>query len=325
MGGSSSDTASITSSYVEIPDVHVTVERGLPAPANDRQAVEIPDAHGAGEHGSSAPANIYPAVEMPADHAAGEPRSPAPTIKPQASSPADPTTLEGQRKGAILMVKRQSSRFGHSKLAVVGDLVTVVAHFSVLDAGIKSIRTGLTGVLEWDQVLPVPYDGKCSCITQGCPCIYETFEEFSRRCPTKAAEFQKNAAAGKKEPSSAFKPSATKQQQATPIEAADPMTLAGQTAGAILQVKQKPYRPNGFGPVLHVDVGDFVKYISSVDDEWGKVLVKNVRTQKGGYLRWESFKPVNMRTMCSCRLKYCYCAYEDHKASEKYCGAKPAS
>ena len=123
----------------------------------------------------------------------------------------------------------------------------------------------------------------------------------------------------------ASKPSATKQQQATPIEAADPMTLAGQTAGAILQVKQKPFQPNGFGPVVHVEVGDVVKYISSVNDEWGKVLVKNLRTQKGGYLRWESFKPVNTRMMCSCPLRSCNCVYEHHKASEKYCGAKPAS
>lgn len=113
-----------------------------------------------------------------------------------------------------------------------------------------------------------------------------------------------------------------KTEQDKPPEVCDPLTIAGQTPGAVLAVKHHAHHPPDFGPILEVEIGDRCIYLEACEHGWGKVKVKNVRTGKEGFLRWETFKPVSTRVRCSCHKAYCYCEYEDFEKSWDYCETK---
>lgn len=96
----------------------------------------------------------------------------------------DAATFEGQQIGVILQVKRAVKATGlRPPLAKVGDYVEVLAHFNVNQAEVKNIRTGMSGTVDWENLLPVPYDEKCGCLIGGCRCIYETWQAYSARRP----------------------------------------------------------------------------------------------------------------------------------------------
>lgn len=96
----------------------------------------------------------------------------------------DVSTFEGQQLGAILSVKRTVKAIGFNpSLVKVGDLVEVIAHYNVSQVEVKSIRTGVIGYIEWDDLLSVPYDGQCGCMNGGCRCVYETWQTYSARRP----------------------------------------------------------------------------------------------------------------------------------------------
>ncbi|KAB8303396.1 hypothetical protein EYC80_004825 [Monilinia laxa] len=66
-------------------------------------------------------------------------------------------------------------------IAKVGDYVEVLAYYNVNHVEVKSVRTGMSGTIEWEDLLPVPYDGRCGCLNAGCRCVYETWQAFSTR------------------------------------------------------------------------------------------------------------------------------------------------
>lgn len=86
-------------------------------------------------------------------------------------------------------------------------------------------------------------------------------------------------------------------------------------------MKQHAHLPHDFGPVLETEIGDHCKFLEACERGWGKVKVKNLRTGKEGYLRWQAFKPVNSRNTCSCLKAWCYCEYDDFEKSKAYCEA----
>ncbi|APA05672.1 predicted protein [Sclerotinia sclerotiorum 1980 UF-70] len=242
----------------------------------------------------------------------------------------DATTLEGQQISAIISVKRALKPAALSlPLAKVGDYVEVLAHHNVNQVEVKSIRTGMTGTIDWEDLLPVPYDEKCGCLNGGCRCIYESLQAYSARRPLRSMPvYGSQDMSGTyvtmpiQTPISPNPPFqlgniATK----TPLEVDDPLTIAGQTPGAILVVKHHAHYPDDFGPVLDMEIGDHCKYLEACERGWGKVKVKNLRTGKEGFVRWEVFKKVGVRFRCSCGKGHCYCVYEDFEKSKVYCEA----
>jgi hypothetical protein len=140
--------------------------------------------------------------DIPVDNGRGEHFSS--TLKSSHNRPADPTTLEGQRAGAMLVVKRFPRTIYGQNFAIAGDFVIIEEHSSSDGVQARNLRTGFKGDLCWEDLLPVPYDGKCICVAEDCRCVYETLEEFSRRRPRKALELKKAAPVEKKETSSTF-------------------------------------------------------------------------------------------------------------------------
>ncbi|KAF7872413.1 hypothetical protein EAF04_003334 [Stromatinia cepivora] len=243
----------------------------------------------------------------------------------------DAATFEGQQIGAIISVKRtlKPTAF-YPSLAKVGDYVEVLAHYNVNQVEVKSIRTGMTGTIDWEDLLPVPYDGKCGCLNGGCRCIYESWQPYSARHPLRSMPIY-----GSQDMSGMYvsmplqtliSPNPLFQlgnvATETHLEVSDPLTISGQTPGAILAVKHHAHYPHDFGPILEIEIGDRCRYLEACERGWGKVKVRNLRTGKQGYLRWEVFKPVSTRNKCSCHNGYCHCEYEDFEKSRAYCEAQ---
>ncbi|KAI9647280.1 hypothetical protein NHQ30_003663 [Ciborinia camelliae] len=275
----------------------------------------------------------------------------------------DAATFQGQQLGAVLPVKRTLKVTSFCPpLAKVGDCVEVLVHHNVNQVEVENVRTGMTGTIDWEDLLPVPYDGKCGCLSGECRCVYETWKAYSARRPVGLQTQRSVPLYGGQDMSGMYGmhfdfpimedwgqiddfftntysstvsmplqmpvPSNPPTQLGigpdnigtkTPPEVNDPMTIAGQTPGAILAVKHLPSYPVNFGPILETEVGDRCIYIEAWEEGWGKVKVKNLRTGKEGFLRWESFKPVNTRNTCSCCKGHCYCEYEDFEKSKNYC------
>jgi hypothetical protein len=91
---------------------------------------------------------------------------------------SDPSTLEGQQEGAILVIKCITSRDENDFQPQVGDHVQIL-HFN---AGklviVKNLRGFLISCNPWANFFPIPYFGKCVCTKGQCRCIYESEEEF---------------------------------------------------------------------------------------------------------------------------------------------------
>ena len=94
---------------------------------------------------------------------------------------SDPSTLEGQQEGAVMVIKSMTSCSVQDENGFqpqVGDHVMVL-HF---DAGklviVKNLRGFLASCIPWANFFPVPYFGKCICFKGHCRCIYESEEEF---------------------------------------------------------------------------------------------------------------------------------------------------
>ncbi|ESZ94372.1 hypothetical protein SBOR_5236 [Sclerotinia borealis F-4128] len=248
----------------------------------------------------------------------------------------DAATFEGQQLGAILAVKRALRVMNfYTPLAKVGDYVEVIRHYDVNQLEVKNLRTGITGTMNWEDLLPIPYDGKCCCLDGGCRCVYETWQVYSARRPPGSQSQKSVPVAGGQDVSGIYvsMPIQTPAPPNTPCqsdnigikthpEVNDPLTIAGQTPGAILAVKHFAHNPHDFGPLLETEIGDRCRYLEACEGGWGKVRVKNLRTGKEGFLRWETFKPVNVRNKCSCIKSYCYCEYEDFEKSRAYCEAQ---
>ncbi|KAF7956696.1 hypothetical protein EAE96_004027 [Botrytis aclada] len=241
----------------------------------------------------------------------------------------DAATPEGQQIGAILPVRRALKATAFcSPLAKVGDYVEILANYNVSQVEVKNLRTSMSGTIDWEDLLPVPYDGKCGCLGGECRCIYETWQVYSARRPPRLMPVY-----GGQDMSGIYVsplqtstypnfPSCATNSTTKPLpEVNDPLTAAGQTPGAILAVKQHAHVPHDFGPVLETEIGDRCKFLEACERGWGRVKVKNLRTGKEGYLRWQTFKPVNPRNTCSCHNAWCYCEYEDFERSKSYCAA----
>ncbi|CAD6443642.1 d6493974-10b0-4b42-89f9-26135a502656 [Sclerotinia trifoliorum] len=242
----------------------------------------------------------------------------------------DPATLEGQQIGAIISVKRALKPTALSlPLAKVGDFVEVLAHQNINQVEVESIRTGMTGTIDWEDLLPVPYDGKCGCLSGGCRCIYENWQAYSARHPLRSVPVYGSQDMSGLDvtmpPQTPIPPNARFQlgniTTKTHLEVNDPSTIAGQRPGAILVVKHHPHYPHDFGPILKTEIEDHCRYLEGCEGGWGKVKVENLRTRKEGFLRWASFKPVGVRKRCSCNKGHCYCLYEDFEKSKAYCEA----
>lgn len=290
----------------------------------------------------------------------------APRKNPQDQRPItqlhDASTFEGQQLGAILAVKRATNL--SLPIAKVGDYVEVLAHYNVKYVEVKSVRTGVSGTIEWEDLLPVPYDGRCGCLDGGCRCVYETWQAYSARRPLPGLQNSRqipvyggvdmngmngmngiyfdfpmkdwehvedlftNTYLSTVAPpiQMSFSPNPPTQPEKietkTQPEVNDPLTIAGQTPGAILVVKHHAHCPHDFGPILETEIGDRCRYLEAGEQGWGKVKVNNLRTGKEGFLRWEAFKPVSTRITCSCHKSYCYCEYEDFEKSHAYCDAQ---
>jgi hypothetical protein len=94
---------------------------------------------------------------------------------------SDPSTLEGQQEGAIMVIKSITSYSAQDEdgpQPQVGDHVMVLR----FDAGklviVKNLRGFLASCIPWANFFPVPYFGKCICFKGHCRCIYESEEEF---------------------------------------------------------------------------------------------------------------------------------------------------
>ncbi|KAM0186471.1 hypothetical protein ACHAPC_004552 [Botrytis cinerea] len=267
----------------------------------------------------------------------------------------DAATLEGQQIGAILPIRRALKATAFcSPLARVGDYVEILAYYNVSQVEVKNIRTSMSGTIDWEDLLPVPYDGKCGCLGGGCRCIYETWQAYSARRPPRLMPvygvqdtsgiygmdftlpteedwaqvddmYTKTYSSTVSPPQTSNDPNSslytTNFTTKTLPEVHDPLTIAGQTPGAIVAVKQHAHLPHDFGPVLETEIGDHCKFLEACEHGWGKVKVKNLRTGKEGYLRWQAFKPVNSRNTCSCLKAWCYCEYDDFEKSKAYCEA----
>lgn len=95
-------------------------------------------------------------------------------------------------------------------------------------------------------------------------------------------------------------------------------TLEGQRVKAILNIKQKPWYPVGFGPVISSEVGDFMEVLEYFPENASRVKVRNLRTEGVGMISWYAFKRVGPRAMCVCDGERCYCVYKDFEASCAY-------
>ncbi|KAM3069002.1 hypothetical protein ACMFMG_004177 [Clarireedia jacksonii] len=169
--------------------------------------------------GTATPTSSF--FDIPAGH--NESGNYSSTLKRSSYLTDDPTTIEGQRPGATLTVKRAT--ISGKGVAAVGDIVLVKKHLSIDSVLVKNLRTCLVGVLNWQALLAVPYHGSCDCSVDSCRCIYETFEEFHHRC-ARIAVGVKNNAHVENEPA-ASKMTSTEKQKAVSGEVADPLTLAG--------------------------------------------------------------------------------------------------
>lgn len=267
----------------------------------------------------------------------------------------DAATFEGQQIGAILPIRRALKATAFcSPLAKVGDYVEILAYYNFSQVEVKNLRTSMAGTIDWEDLLPVPYDGKCGCLGVGCRCIYETWQAYSARRPPRlmpvyggqdtsglyGMDFKLSTEKDRiqvddmftKNYSSAGSPLQTSAYPTFPLyttnfttktlpEVNDPLTIAGQTPGAILAVKQHAHYPHDFGAVLETEIGDRCQFLEACERGWGRVKAKNLRTGKEGYLRWQAFKPVNPRNTCSCLNAWCYCEYDDFEKSKAYCEA----
>ncbi|KAF5874483.1 uncharacterized protein Bfra_004493 [Botrytis fragariae] len=267
----------------------------------------------------------------------------------------DAATFEGQKIGAILPIRRalKATAFS-SPLAQVGDFVEILAYYNFSQVEVKNLRTSMSGTIDWEDLLLVPYDGKCGCLVGGCRYVYETWQAYSARRPprlmpvyggqdmsglygmdfklsTEEELVEVDDIYTKTYPST-VSPLQTSNYPNSPLyttnlttkalpEVNDPLTAAGQTPGAILAVKQHAHCHHDFGPVLETEIGDRCKFLEACEGGWGRVKVKNLRTGKEGYLRWQAFKLVNPRNTCSCLNAWCYCEYEDFEKSKAYCEA----
>lgn len=104
-------------------------------------------------------------------------------------------------------------------------------------------------------------------------------------------------------------------------ESASPDTREGQSIGAILTVKQKPWYQSDMGPILLTEVGDKVKVLQHFRKDCSTttlVKVKNLRTGVEGVIGWNAFRAVGARMMCGCKEAKCHCIYEDIYASLEY-------
>ncbi|QSZ33888.1 hypothetical protein DSL72_005462 [Monilinia vaccinii-corymbosi] len=249
----------------------------------------------------------------------------------------DASTLEGQQLGAILAIKRAPRVATFPPLlAKVGDYVEVLAYYNANQVEVKSVRTGVIGLIEWEDLLPVPYDGKCGCLNGGCRCVYETWQAYSARRPLPAPQSSRQIPVYCKQDTKGMDVPVPTQMPVTPNsrlqlenietktnpEVNDPLTIAGQTPGAILVVKHFAHYPHDFGHILETEIGDHCVYLEAWEKGWGKVKVKNLRTGGKGFVRWEVFKPVNTRNRCPCDKGHCYCEYEDFEESRVYCEAQ---
>ena len=86
------------------------------------------------------------------------------------SSPADPTTPEGQQVGAILVIKRTSST-GPVK-SQIGDLVKVLSHAKT-DCKVFNNRQKITESIPWAILLPLAVGMICGCVKGQCRCVKE--------------------------------------------------------------------------------------------------------------------------------------------------------
>jgi hypothetical protein len=88
----------------------------------------------------------------------------------------DPTTMGGQRRGAILRVMWISESINEHPF--VGDFVKVLSFSATGGLDVDNIRTGERCYIRWEVMFPVPYSKLCKCTTSWCRCIYESYEDF---------------------------------------------------------------------------------------------------------------------------------------------------
>ncbi|KAL3423072.1 hypothetical protein PVAG01_04819 [Phlyctema vagabunda] len=94
---------------------------------------------------------------------------------------ADPTTIEGQSPGAILVIKQKpiGTTLMKDCAIEVGDHIEII-HGIPQDAALvkaKNFRTGAIGLVLWEAVFPVTRRKVCDCnqVQRRCWCIYTDF------------------------------------------------------------------------------------------------------------------------------------------------------
>jgi hypothetical protein len=89
---------------------------------------------------------------------------------------SDPSTLEGQQEGSILVIKCITSRNEDDLQPQVGDHVLLLHFDTGKLAIVKNLRGFLTSRIPWVNFFSVPYFGKCVCTKGHCRCLYKSEE-----------------------------------------------------------------------------------------------------------------------------------------------------
>jgi hypothetical protein len=101
----------------------------------------------------------------------------------------DPLTIEGQRDGAILLVKRKTNVISKAKIAgvdendfltgtdmQVGDCVEILRH-SDSTCIVYNWRSGAGVEVPWNIFLPIGPLESCECLAGDCRCVYIDYEK----------------------------------------------------------------------------------------------------------------------------------------------------